>query len=136
MNEAVQTGLTLPVAMVTSALFLSSAAVVIVFLYLRYRFQKAAISALSNSLDSNSMLAPDIAKRLGLISDLRKGVLSLARSAGCVLLGLAIGNNPNPVDANEAQALMWILIGLSAFPGLSGLTLVGFHFIEAKSNPR
>ena len=127
MEETAQAGLNMPTAVLTSVLFLSVAIVIIAFFAFRYRYQMKALDALQTALEQGSNITSDLAKVLEMRSDFRRGCISLARAAGCILFGVAIFI-AQPEDAADAEATMWVLIGLSAFPGLFGLTLLGFHF--------
>ncbi len=134
MDEAVQTGLGMPVAVLTSVLFLSVAAVVISVFVLRHRYQLKTLETLQGALDSGSELTSALANVLEMRSDLRRGVVSLARALACIVLGIAIQISPaRPEDAGDVLAAMWILIGLAAFPGFFGIALIGFHIADARS---
>ena len=136
MEATAQAGVSIGVGILTSALFMSVAAVFIAFFYFRQRYQLKSLDALQAALDKGSELPPALENMLEMRSDLRRGVISLARALACVLLGVAIQASPaRPEDIGEAQAAMWILIGLAAFPGLFGLALIGFHVTGNRSNP-
>lgn len=124
----------MPTAILTSALFFSFAAVIIAYFAFRQRHLSKSLEALQSAIDKGSQLTPVLANMLEMRSDLRRGVISLTRALACVLLGIAIQVNPATArDAAEAQAVMWFLIGLAAFPGLFGFALIGFHISSARS---
>ncbi len=134
MDEAVQTGLGMPVAVLTSVLFVSVAAVVISLFVLRHRYQLKTLETLQSALDGGSELTSALANMLEMRSDLRRGVVSLVRALACIALGIAIQISPaRPEDAGDVLAAMWILIGLAAFPGFFGIALIGFHIVDARS---
>ncbi|MGD2131709.1 MAG: hypothetical protein PVI23_02890 [Maricaulaceae bacterium] len=122
----------MPIAVITGSLFLAVAAVFIAAFYFHYRFKTRFLDALQIALQNGSELTPDLARALEMRSDLRRGVVSLTRAAACILLGLAIRVGPD--ETGEAQAVMMLLIGLSAFPALFGLALIGFHIGDRRSN--
>jgi hypothetical protein len=135
MNEVAQGGVGMGVAVLTSALFMSVAAVFIAYFYFRNRFQLKSLDALQSAIDKGSELTPALAEMLEMRSDLRRGVISIAKALACMLLGIAIQVSPaRPEDAGDAQAVMWFLFGLAAFPGLFGIALIGFHLAGDRSN--
>lgn len=133
-------GVGLGTAILTSALFFAVAAVFIAFFAFRQRHLSKSLDALRSALDHGSELTPGLANMLEMRSDLRRGVISLARALACILLGITIQLSPLTTaelyttrELAEASTFSWILIGLSAFPGLFGLALIGFHISGARS---
>ena len=134
MDEAIQNGLNMPTAILTSMLFLSTASVFIAYFFFRYRFQAKSLDALQNALQSGSELTPAIANSLEMRSDLKRGIVSIARALATALLGVAIMIGVSrPEDVADARGVMWILLGLAAFPGLFGVALIGIHLFDARS---
>jgi hypothetical protein len=129
-------GVTMPIAILTSGLFMSVASVFIAYFFFRYRFQSKTLDSLQTALQSGSELIPAIANTLEIRTDLRRGVVSIAKALATALLGIGImigaaGTN----DAEDARSAMWILFGVAAFPGLFGIALIGFHLFDARSSP-
>ncbi|XOV85276.1 MAG: hypothetical protein ACFHXK_09175 [bacterium] len=133
MDEPVQQGVTLATAIIPSTMFLSLALVFIAYFWIKHRNQTKLMEILHSALANGSEITPALANLLEANSDLRRGVFSLARALACIVLGIAIQVSPaRPEDAGETQAVMWILFGVSAFPGFFGLALLGFHFFEKR----
>ena len=134
MDEAIQNGLNMPTAILTSMLFLSTAAVFIAYFFFRYRFQAKSLDALQTVFQSGSELTLAIANSLEMRSDLKRGIVSITRALATVVLGVAIMIGVSrPEDVADARGAMWILFGLAAFPGLFGVALIGFHLFDARS---
>ena len=133
MAQPVQEGLSIATAIIPSMLFLSVSLTFVAYFWLRYRSQNKLLEVLQTALTNGSEITPALASLLESGSDLRRGVYSLARALACIALGVAIQVSPaSPEDAGDVQAAMWILFGLSAFPGFSGLALLGFHIFEKR----
>jgi len=84
-------------------------------------------ATVQKAIEKGVELTPETIRALGVKpkspnSDLRSGVVLLALAIAFVTLGASIGNQ-------SGEDAFPIMLGVSAFPGLIGLALIGLHFM-------
>ena len=114
------------------ALFLFITIVIIIALNLTFQYLQRRLAletakrALENHQQVDSSLIEAIVKdKRDASSDLKRGVLLAASSVATMIFSFALGS----MGYNQAFKAM---MGISAFPGLIGLTYLSFHFLSFK----
>ncbi len=107
--------------------FASIAAISISAFHFNYKKRRVIYEAIQVALEKTGSVDPAlvdaiIRDNVGPNSDLRKGVILVAIALAFALLGLLIPDE-------EAIRPM---LGVAAFPGLVGLSYVGFHFFAPR----
>ena len=116
--------------MVTVVLVIGGFAVLC--LYLWDRRQRLKLETIRKALEDGYDVSSQLDRLVG--TDLRRGIRLLGRAFAYITVGVAIGMNPpRPEDANDAISVMWILIGVSAFPGFLGISAIGLHLFARHS---
>ena len=108
--------------------FFAIVPVIVLIVSLNGRKRNADLQAtVQKAIEKGVELTPDTIKALGVkprlqYGDLRSGVIYVAIALAFIILGVSIGEN-------AGEEALPIMLGVSAFPGLIGLSLILMHFL-------
>jgi len=113
--------------LVPIAVFTAITAIAVAAFYFSYKKRRVVYDAIKIAIEKTgsvdgALVDAIIRDKIGPNADLRKGIVLVATAAAFVVLGFAI---------NEDEAIR-ALSGIAAFPGLIGLSFIGFHFFAPR----
>lgn len=126
-----ESGPSISAAIITSTLFLAVAAVIIARIFYRYKHYNSVLDSLKELSRNGTELPQDMIAVVGLSTDLRRATRLLIISVSCVFVSY-IFSTGDLIDARDAQEIRLIMLSVSVFTGLTGLSHLAFHIFRGK----
>ncbi len=107
--------------------FSSIAIIIVAAFFFSYKKRTVVYDAIKVAIEKTGSVDPALVEAIirdnvGPYADLRKGIILISIAAAFVILGVSI---------DEADAL-GPMLGVAAFPGLIGVSYIGFHFFAPR----